>query len=165
MAGDVEAVARFPAMGGDVLRVHENDATAIENAAIAVVETVDSGIELIMAADSGEKKLSRIELDGIDRRNREAGFAGSRFVLVLTRGIRQVKAALLAHFAIQVFAARNDLRDEVADTVIIFNQCKPIHVGARAEGGGREARDDGRLTEKLIGRRIQTALRHVDDPH
>src|SRR2546430_1477698 len=96
------------------------------HAAIAVVQTVDRGGELVMAPHGRHDDLARVELVVGNRVDGEIRFAGIRAVDVLARRIRQVEAAGMPDPGVVVIAARDDFGDPVAHQVVVVGPREPI---------------------------------------
>src|SRR5688572_14463299 len=72
----IDEVAIMEAELLDVLRVDEHDPPTTLDAAVAIAETVDGGIELVMAADRLQDQMARWHLQRLNRRHRELGTSG-----------------------------------------------------------------------------------------
>src|SRR5688572_8894534 len=62
----------------DVLRVDEHDPPTTLDAAIAIAETINGGIELVMAAHGLQDQMARRHLERLNRRHCELGTSGLR---------------------------------------------------------------------------------------
>ena len=66
VADQVDEIPVLQAEIGEVLRMDEYHVAAALDPAIAVVETVDRGVELIMAAQGLQDQLARLQLQHLD---------------------------------------------------------------------------------------------------
>src|SRR6516165_497622 len=69
VTGDVDRLPLDRSSGSHVLRIHKNHSSPVVDATIAIVQSIDRGVELIMAADRHQDVLTGIngkELNLID---------------------------------------------------------------------------------------------------
>src|SRR5215475_6249281 len=100
------------------------------NAAIAIVETIDRRVELIVAANRGKKELSLRQFPVSERVGNKVSLFVLRRKMGVSHGIVKIKSAGLADFLIHTLATGNNARDQFANAVIVFGKVKPIHFGA-----------------------------------
>ena len=62
----VDQIAVGEAQLGDVRRIHEDHSTATFDTAIAVAQTVDGRVELIMTTERLQHEMPRRQLEGLD---------------------------------------------------------------------------------------------------
>jgi len=74
VTGEIDKLTLLEAGLAHVIPIHENDTPAIVNTAIAVIETVNTRVELIVAADGHHPILSRLQSLDFDSMNGEFGF-------------------------------------------------------------------------------------------
>src|SRR5215475_1607056 len=100
------------------------------NAAIAIIETIDRRVELIVAANRGKKELSLRQFPVLERVRNEVSLFVLRRKMGVSHGIGKIKSAGLADFLIHTLATGNNARDQVANAVIVLHETKPVHLGA-----------------------------------
>src|SRR5262249_42401923 len=103
----------------DVGGMEEDDASVAGDPAIAILESIDGRVELIVAADRRHQELAVAKLFARWRNRGDDGFAGRRLERAALRAARQPEAARLAHAAVEILEAGNDARDRVADAVVV----------------------------------------------
>ena len=131
----------------NVFGIQENHAPAVVNSAIAIVQTVNRRVELIVAAHRHHQKLIRLQIDFRQRMNGEVRFTIVRVELPVANWIRQIEAARLSHARVVIVEIRNDVLDVFADAIVIANQSVPIDTWtATAESRFRQPGDNRRLT-------------------
>src|SRR5579871_6067639 len=57
----------------------------------------------------------------------ELRFSCLRIELHIASGVGEIKAAGLADFLIQIFATRNNVRNEIANAIVVFCQVEPVY--------------------------------------
>src|SRR4029077_9314202 len=75
VTGEIDKLTLLEAGLAYVIAIHENDTPAIVNTAIAVIEAVNSRVELIVAADGHHPVLSRLQSLDFDSMHGEFGFS------------------------------------------------------------------------------------------
>ena len=150
----------------DVGGVDEHHAPAALDAAVAVVEAVDGGVVLVVAAQRLQHQPALRDGHPLQRVDREVGFAcaGGEFARVARR-VRQLEAVGLADLAVVVVAAGHHGGDRVADQVVVVVELLPRHrmVGAQQRAG--QLADDRHLAAHLVARRVQAAARQMHHRH
>ena len=74
VAGEIDKLTLLETCLAHVIRVHEDDTPTIVNTAIAVIETVDSRIELVVASYRHHPILAWLQPLELDSMNGEFGF-------------------------------------------------------------------------------------------
>ena len=155
--GEIDELTRLEVLVFHVVRVHEDDAPAVIDAAITVVQTVDRGVELVVAADRHHDELTRLEFVPRDRINGELRLADTvvEFAFI-ARLVRQIKDVLRDALVVALEAGDHAL-DAVADLAVVGDEFLPRNRRALAECGTRKACDDGVFAEQVIARRLEFA--------
>src|SRR5205085_7830869 len=104
-----------------VFRVEKDDAAAIMDSAIAVVQAIDGRVELVVAAHGHHQKLVWSERDGRKRMNCEIGSTRRRFEYAFACGVWKIEASGFTYAAVVILETRNDARDVIAYAVVIFD--------------------------------------------
>src|SRR5680860_792782 len=112
----VDRLAVGKAQVGKVVGVHEDDLTALLDAAIAVIEAVDRGVELVVGPHALEEQTPGRAVDVLQLVDREHGLAGRRRERAgVTRPVREDETTLLADQLVVVRTALDDVRDVLPD--------------------------------------------------
>jgi len=153
---DLDLVAFRDTPGLHVGFIHEHDHAAAEHAPIAVVETVNRCIVLVVASQCREPEHCRVRDWGVfvdPMKDQKIGAAGGGVPDPLAWRSGQVKAARLANPLIEISKQfREDLFNLVADPVVVCDIGIPVDA-AIAQGGFRHAADDGDLRLQMLARR------------
>ncbi len=132
-----------------IVRVGEHHVAAAGDAAIAVVEAVDGGIVLIMAANGGEGERAVaapvILVDAGEEQELRLAVRGLPFARRGADG--QAEAAGLADARVEVAEIGEDDLDLVADMVIVRDQAVPVHLGEGQRRLGDAGDDCGLRTQ------------------
>src|SRR5256885_10688649 len=107
MAGHVHQIACFPAVIFQIRGIHQDNAAAMKYAAIAVVESINGSVVLVVTAEGREKKLPRSEKNRLDCGNGEVGLSGPCLELIDAGRIWQAEATFLPPMAIPIFPSRD----------------------------------------------------------
>src|SRR5258708_4142096 len=110
MAGDVDDLTILEPQPGQVVAVDEHDAAVAGEAAVAVVEAVDGGVVLVVAADRHHQKLPFAQLALRKRMHGEARLAGGGGELSLARAVGQVEPAGFPDALVVALRAGDHLR-------------------------------------------------------
>ena len=162
----VDPLALAQAERGDVGGVDENHPAAALHAAVAVVEAVDRGVVLVVAAQGLQHQPPPRYRHPLQRIDREVGLAGAGVELPgIAWRMRQLEAVRLPDPAVVVGAARHHRGDGVADGVVVTGELLPRHRVVGAEHGARKLADDGDLAAYVIARRLQAAAGQVHHRH
>jgi hypothetical protein len=133
--------------------IGKNDVAPPGYPAIAVVQTIDRRIILIMTADCGEQKRAGLRRFGMGMGD-ELRLAAGRVPDALAGTDGQAEAAGFTHAAVEVVEIGIDLLDLVADQVVMADHAIPIDVfGIQCRLG--QTRDDGRFRHHQRPRRGQ----------
>src|SRR5712691_13149436 len=122
VTGEIDDLSLHQPRLPHVLRIHEEHATAVINAAITIVQTVDVRIELIVRSDRHENEFSRVQFVTRNRVHSEKRF--SDFVIelpMIARGVRQIEN-ILRDPLVEIFEAGNHMLDVTANPIVISNQ-------------------------------------------
>ena len=137
-----------------VIRIHEEHATSVVNAAIPIVQTIDVGVELIVRSDRHQNEFSRFQFVARDRMHGEKRFADFVVKLpLITRCVRQIEN-VLSDALVEILKTGNDMLDVIANPAVIGNKSFPINRSAIVERRTRQTRDNRRLTAQLGARRL-----------
>src|SRR5258706_675112 len=98
----------------------------MEDATIPVVEPVDCGVVLVVAAQRSQQKLPGFKMDRLDRRNGKIRVTGRGRVLIVPRSIRQVEPSTSAKLAVHIVGTLNYSSNQVANPVIVCPQIQPV---------------------------------------
>src|SRR5271156_1255345 len=90
-------------------RIQKESPPAAKDAAIAIVQSVDRGVELIVAANGRQQKFAGLQLMLRDWTNGKLRLAGACLENALLRGIRQIEKSLTGKSRVEVLESRNDL--------------------------------------------------------
>ena len=80
--------------GFHIQRVQEKHPATTKDTPIAVIQSIDRRIELIVAANGSQKKLVRLQVMLRDRANAELSLPRTRFEDAMLRSIRQMEEFL-----------------------------------------------------------------------
>src|SRR5271163_4164388 len=92
-----------------IKRVQKENPPAAKDAAIAIIQSVDCGVELIVAANGRQQKFAGLQLMLRDWTNGKLRLAGACLENALLRGIRQIEKSLTGKSRVEVLESRNDL--------------------------------------------------------
>ena len=111
MTGEIDEFSLLEPGFAHVVRVHENDSSAVVNAPVSIVEAVDRCIELVVAPDRHHPVLSGLQGLIFNPVNREFGFSFrvAEFAPIARR-MRQVKIAVANSF-VEPLETRDDAGD------------------------------------------------------
>jgi hypothetical protein len=109
----------------DVRGVEHHDAALVADAAVAVVESVDGRVELIVAADGHHQKLAGREFVSRQGVHGELGLARRGFPHAFAREVGQVESAGAAHALVVILEADDDARDAFADEIVVGGEFRP----------------------------------------
>ena len=130
--------------------------------AVAIAESIDRRVELIVRADRHHQVLAGCEVVPVDPRYDELRLACAVVELAfIARLIGQVKDVALDPL-VEVLEARDDVLDVVADSVVVCCEPSPIDCRGVAERRSREPPDDRGLAEQLLARGLEMAARGID---
>jgi hypothetical protein len=135
MTGKIDKLTLLQSGLPHVVRVHENDSPPIVNAAVAIIETVNGCIELIVAADGRHPVMAGLQRLSLNSMDGEFGLP------LLVREIAPVAGRMwqmkesFANALVEVFETRNDAGDGLADAVVTSDHVVPIYGGACSECG------------------------------
>ena len=145
---DVHCITVGKLVCGDVIRIHQHHAPTVTNAAVAVVKTIDRGVELIVRPDGGHDELARTNRQLWNVVDSEFRLAIRSAELTLVADCMwQFKAIRLANPRIHLFKARNNPCDTCANSIIISHISAPIDT-ERSAGHGRHNRG---LAQQVLG--------------
>lgn len=143
VACDPEFLNGFDLAFEHVIWIKENDHALISDATVAIVESVDRGVVLIVTAQGLEGQvLGVLFLENRERAGAEISFVVGSVPLADFSGIRQVETTCDTDSLIKILKARNGACDEVTNVIVVSTQRTPIDTRTTAEGGFCEARDD-----------------------
>ena len=165
MTGQIDDRAGRDAQLVQVGAVQQHDPPLVRDSPIAIAQTVNGGVELIVRADGHHEEMSRCEVVTRERVHGEMRFARRRRERSFARSVGQVEAARLADAVVVALETRHDFRDEVADAIVILGRPAPADAGPVAHRGFGEPGHDLRLGEQMPGRRRDATAGLVDDPH
>src|SRR6185312_3446324 len=146
--------------------IHQDDASFLENATVAVIGAINGGIELVVAADGHHHQPMLIEID-----LRRFGDIEMRFPVrggepAFARSVRQIETTAFAHTQIVSIESWDGFPDVVPDRIIVPQVAVPVDTGcAGSKRGFGKPADDGRFAEQLVGNGCQNAFRRLDDAH
>lgn len=140
---EIDDFARFKAESYGVLGVNKNNAPLMIDATIAIIEAVDGGVELVVAAKGHHQKLIRLKFGIGEGRNAELGLAARGGETPFTIWVWQVKATGLADTGIVVFEAGDGFFDRVPDVIVMRAEGFPIDLGSASEGRLGHSDNDG----------------------
>ncbi|MCO5588369.1 hypothetical protein L7F22_042324 [Adiantum nelumboides] len=147
---------------GDVLAVAEHDPAPALDAAVAVGQAVDGGVELVVAAQGLEQQVPVGHLEHLDRRHRELaapgpGLEGPR----VPRRVRQHEPTGATDVHLVALAAGHDAGDVVADAAVVPAHRRPVDAVPVAQGGLGDPGEDRDLRAQVRARRRQRAAGRV----
>src|SRR5689334_21190806 len=149
MADQVYNLSRSQARPDDVCFVKKDNAAPVADAAIAIVFSVDRSIKLVMTANCHHQKLIRAEIVLWQLVHGKVRLTRLRVEDAITRGVRKMEAAGLAHAFIVVVEAGHDALDRVANLSVVARELFPVNGRAMFECRAREPRHDLWFTQKL----------------
>ncbi|MCY1222309.1 hypothetical protein D9M72_343990 [compost metagenome] len=152
---------------GQVGGMHEQHVAPPEHAAVAVVQRIDGGVVLVMAADRHQTQhVVAMDLPVFVQafEHVELGLARGRFPFALGRRQRHAEAARHPHTLVEILEAGHGLLDQLADAVVVRHQFQPWHLAVR-QGRGGDACHDGGLGAQQRGGRRQLAGRGMHHRH
>lgn len=165
VAGDVDFGDGFDVVCGHVPGVEEDDFAAHADATVAVVESVDGGVELVVAAEGLEDESAFGNLELVEGGGGEIGFGVGGVPDSFFGGVGEVEAAGLAGAVVVVFEPGDDGFDFIADVVVVVPEGLPVDIGFACEGGFGEAGDDGGFAEKVFAGGGESSTGLLDDAH
>ena len=139
--------------------------TFLANPAVAVVESIDGGVELVVAPQCHHDQASVRQPDRLHGRTREIRPARCGREFADARAVGQVESALVLHPLVVALKTRNDLLDGAPDVAVMAQVLAPRHRMVLPEKRQPEQADNRRFTQQLIGNRLQIAARRLDDAH
>src|ERR1039458_7241600 len=112
---------------------------AAENAAIAVVLSVDRGVELVVAADAHHQQFAGAKIVRGEGMQEKVGLAGlGAELLLVSGGVGQIKPAGFADSFVVGLESGNDVFDVLADAIVVGAASHPVNFGAAFKRGGGE---------------------------
>ncbi len=142
MAGKIDELALLQACFFHVLRIHENHAPAVVDAAITIIEAVDRGVELIVRANRHHDVLAGPDFVARDLRYDE--FRLSDLVIkypLVARLVRQIKDVAMNAF-VEILETRDDVFDVIANAIVVRVELFPIDGRTTTERCARQPADD-----------------------
>src|SRR4051812_13112182 len=97
MTGDIHEIAARETRLATIFFVQQNDAAAVMNAAITVLQAVDCGVVLIMAANGHHQKLATLQTQAGKGTHTELRFPARRREHALPNRVGKLKSSRLAH--------------------------------------------------------------------
>ncbi len=147
----------------------EAHAPVTAHAAVAVVETVDRRVVLVVAAQRGQvqqvaRTLRRLRVVARDRMDEEARAPVDRAPFSFARAVAQVEATRGANAFVEILETLDHRRDVFADAIIIGGQFEPRNARARQGRRGKPCDDRG-FRQQVPGRGPVHARRQVHHAH
>ncbi len=165
-ADHIHQVAVLEAQLGQVLGVHQDHAAAARDAAVPVIQAVERGVVLVMAADGLQHQVPLRRAQVLQRADREPATADVCLEGPgVPRRVGQDKTVFGPDTGVEILEPRKDPRDVVPHHVVILGHSLPVHGVVGAEGRLGHPGHDHWLGEQVIGDRLQPALGRVDHGH
>jgi len=119
VAGEIDELALLQTRVPHVFGIHEDDAPSVEDAAIAIAEAIDRGVELVVRTNRHHDVLARPDRERLDLGNDEfrLPFLVVEFALI-ARFVGQIED-VAPDAGIEVFQARHDVLDVIANVVVV----------------------------------------------
>src|SRR6185436_2361176 len=131
---EIDDLAVLEAQLFDVTGIHEHDPAATLDAAVAITEPVDRGIELIMTAQGLQDQMTRRHLQRLDRRHGELCTPGvGRESTRVPRGVWQQETPWAGNVHLVGLTTRHDTSDEATNLTIVIAHTPPIDAVAIIE--------------------------------
>ena len=111
-----------------------------------------------MTAHGHHQKLARLKIVFRKLMHDEMCAPVSGFEFTFANRIRQIKSARLAHALVVVLKARHHPFDVVANAIVVGYQLIPINFRLVSQNCFRQTCDNCRLTQQMLGCRLQTAF-------
>src|SRR4051812_48022200 len=111
MAGQVNQFSLLEASLFHILRVEKDDPPAVVDSSIAIIQSVDSRVELIVAAHGHHQELPGLQFMARQLVDRKVRPSACGLKLTLARPIRKIEATWLAHPSVVVLETRNHSLD------------------------------------------------------
>ena len=161
---EIDDVVGLEVLLFDVVRVKKDDAPFVEDPAIAVVQSIDGGVELVMTPDGHHHEFTGLEFGEGGGGNIELSFTIGGIEFSGARGVRQIEAAGFAYALIVLIETRDGAFEVVTDGVIVLFVGVPIDLCVfycRL----CQAANDGGFAEEMVRDRMQDAFRGLDHTH
>ena len=161
---DRDLLAGQEAALGEVVGVGEEDHAATGDAAVAVVEAVDGGVELVVAADGHEEEFAGPLVEVGQREPSEAGLGRGGVPAALAGRVGEDKPVGCIEPGVVVFEAWDGPLDEASDAAVVGGDVDPGERAVAERRLGHAGHDHG-LGEQVCGGRFEVAMRGVDAGH
>src|SRR6516164_2537306 len=128
MARDIDRLALHKSCHPHILRIHENDSSPVVDAAIAIVQTIDRCVELIVTTHRHQNILAGINGKKINLVDGEICLSSRcRKLPPVPWGIWQIEDSF-RYPMIEMFEARNHLLDFVPNQIVVGGPSRPFQL-------------------------------------
>lgn len=151
-ANEVYAQPREIPSAGREMHLHKQHIAPAENPAIAVIQGIDGGVVLIVAAqgDQPQRILFRRNLVFVQpAEHRKHRFARRRRPLAFCRRQWHAKTAGLTNACVVIVEAGDGFFDQIADHVVILDQLIPGHLAGGHHRFGHAGHNGGFRTQEF----------------